>query len=174
MKSRGLPLKNLKKAQKFLDDVFEAWKAPYDADSVPSLKAEKSARHVCVKFKAFMPLSLAIASPEKFKKLHCKWGEIVKTVWLDDTGGKRDMEHESDLDFLGQQAVPTVPKENPVETFSAMRFPDWVENATREEKRQEMAINQFHKIIGTDIGNVQSYDSSRIRSLRRHPKSICC
>ena len=27
-----------------------------------------------------------------------------------------------------------------------MRFPDWVENAIREEKRQEAAINQYYKI----------------------------
>jgi hypothetical protein len=157
-KTRGLPQKNLEKAQKFLGEVFEAWKEPYDPDSVPSLKAEKIARHVSVKIKAFMPLSLAIASPEKYKKLHCKWGIVTKTIWLDDPGAKRDMEHEGDLDFIATEAVPTVPKENPSETFSAMRFPDWVENAIREEKRREIAINQFHKIVGTDVGNVTSYD----------------
>jgi hypothetical protein len=166
-KSRGLPLKDLKKAQKVLDDVFEAWEEPYDREAVSSLKAKKVARHVTVKIKAFMPLSLAIASPEKYKKLHCKWGIVAKTVWLDDTGGKRDMEYETDLDFLAKDAVPTVPKENPLNELadknrdaflSRLRFPDWVENVVREEKRQAAAINQFHKIAGTDVKNLSSYD----------------
>jgi hypothetical protein len=105
-----------------------------------------------------MPLSLAIASPEKYKKLRCKWGLITKTVWLDDTGGKRDMEDENDFDFLAKDAVPTVPKENPSTEFSAIRFPDWVENEIRDGKRQERAIAQFHKIVGTDVGALPSYD----------------
>lgn len=47
-----------------------------------------------------------------------------------------------------------MPKENPTpEVLSAMRFPDWVENTIREEKRQEAAINQFYKIEEAEIRN---------------------
>ena len=56
------------------------------------------------------------------------------------------------------KAVPTMPKENLSETFSEMRFPDWVENEIKEGNRQERAKTQFHKIVGTDVGNVTSYD----------------
>jgi hypothetical protein len=146
VKSRGLPLKDLEKAQKFLDDVFEALKEPYDPDAVQSLKPTKGrkvARHVTVKIKAFMPLSLAIASPEKYKRLHCKWGWVTKTVRLDDPGAKRSMEDDGD-------AVPTWSKENPCEGISSLRLPDWVENAILEEKRQDAAIDQFRKIVGPD------------------------
>ena len=145
-KSRGLPLKNKERAQKFLDKALAAWKAPYDPNAIASFKADNIARHATAEIKAFMPLASAIASPEKFKKLFCKWGEIKKTVWLDDAGAKRDIA-ERDLDTLTNEAVETTPKinQNP-EILSALRFPDWVEDARREEKRQKAAINQFHRI----------------------------
>jgi hypothetical protein len=123
-----------------------AFYCDYDPNAIASFKADNIARHATAEIKAFMPLASAIASPEKFKKLFCKWGEIKKTVWLDDAGAKRDIA-ERDLDTLTNEAVETTPKinQNP-EILSALRFPDWVEDARREEKRQKAAINQFHRI----------------------------
>jgi hypothetical protein len=138
VKCRGLPIKNRERAQKFVDDVLVALAEPYDPDGVP--------RYVTVKIRAFMPISLAIVSPERFKRLFCKWGDVSKTIWLDDCGAKRVID-EDDLNLIGRQATPTRPKENPhPETLSALRFPDWVENKIREEKRQEASIKQFYQI----------------------------
>jgi hypothetical protein len=93
-----------------------------------------------------MPLASAIVSPGKFNKLFCKWGDVTKTVWLDDAGRKRDIDV-GDLDLLRYEAVRTSPKENPTPAvLSALRFPDWVEDEIREEKRREAAINQYCKI----------------------------
>ena len=91
VKSRGLPLKKLERAQKFLDDVLAAWQAPYNPESVSSFKSKTRppGRHAFVTIKAFMPLATAIVSPNKFDSFFCKWGDVTKTVWLDDTGGKR-------------------------------------------------------------------------------------
>jgi hypothetical protein len=48
--------------------------------------------------------------------------------------------------------VQTRPKENPDPAkLSALRFPDWVENKIREEKRQGAAIDQFYKIEDDEI-----------------------
>jgi hypothetical protein len=139
VKCRGLPIKNVKRAQEFVDDVIKALEKPYDPDGVPP-------RYVTVKIRTFMPLTLAIVSPGRFKNLFCKWGDITKTIWLDDCGAKRVID-EDDLNLIGAEAVPTRPKENPYpETLSALRFPDWVENKIREEKRQEAAIIQFYEI----------------------------
>ena len=56
--------------------------------------------------------------------------------------------------MLATEAVPTRPKENPhPEVLSALRFPDWVENAIREEKRQEAAINQYCRIEEAELRN---------------------
>jgi hypothetical protein len=66
-------------------------------------------------------------------------------------GAKRDVD-EADLDFFAAEAVPTMPKENPnPEASSAIRFLDWVEDAIREEKRQEAAVNQFYRIEETEL-----------------------
>lgn len=54
--------------------------------------------------------------------------------------------------LFGSTAVQTRPKENPDPTkLSGLRFPDWVENKIREEKRQEAAIDQFYKIEEDEI-----------------------
>jgi hypothetical protein len=146
----------LEKAQAFLDDVLEAWKEPYNPESVCDLKPKKKrpiARHASVALRAFMPLASAIVSPDKFNKLFCKWGDVTKTIWLDDAGRKRDID-EKDLDLLLNEAVQTRPKENPDPAkLSALRFPDWVENKIREEKRQEAAIQQYFKIEEDEIQN---------------------
>lgn len=93
-----------------------------------------------------------------FYDLFCKWGDISKTVWLDDTGGKRTI-NEFELDYLATEAIPTSPKENPTQdVLSAMRFPDWVENEIREKKRQEAAINQFYKIEQDAIEAFDPYE----------------
>jgi hypothetical protein len=149
VKCRGLPIKNKKRARKFVDDVLVALKQPYDPDAENSLTPKKGravARHATVEIRAFMSLTLAIVSPEKFKRFLCKWGDVTKTIWLDDCGGKRVID-EDDLNLIGTQAVPTRPKENPhPEVLSALRVPDWVENKIREEKRREAAIVQFMKL----------------------------
>ena len=65
VKCRGLPIKKKERAQKFLDDVLEAWSKPYDPKSINSLnhKTRPAGRHATVNVHAFMPLTLAIASP---------------------------------------------------------------------------------------------------------------
>ena len=155
VKCRGLPVKNLEKAQAFLDDVLEAWKELYNPESVCDLKPKKKrpiARHALA-LRAFMPLASAFVSPDKFNKLFCKWGDVTKTIWLDDAGRKRDI-NEEDLDLLLNEAVQTRPKENPDPAkLSALRFPDWVENKIREEKRQEAAIQQYFNIEEDEIRN---------------------
>ncbi len=156
-KSRGLPLKNMKRAQAFLDNVLEAWRQPYDPGAVASFKAKKIARHASTEIKTFVPLASAIASPNKFNTLFCKWGEVSKTVWLDDAGGKRDVD-ECDLDYLADDVADTKPKENMSgDTFSAIRFPDWVENEIREKKRQAAAVNQFYRIEEAEIAAYGKY-----------------
>lgn len=161
VKCRGLPLKKSERAQTFLDDVLKAWKEPYVSNSVRDLKPKKSrpvARHASVEIRAFMTLASAIVAPDKFDKLFCKWAHVIKTVWLDDAGRKRDIDEE-DLDLLATEAVPTRPKENPhPENLSALRFPDWVENAIREEKRQEAAIQQYYKIEEAELRNWRKLD----------------
>jgi hypothetical protein len=156
VKCRGLPVKDVKKAQLVLDDILEAWKQPYDPDSVRDLRPKRNrpvARHVSVPIRAFMPLASAIVSPDKFNKLFCKWGDVTKTIWLDDAGRKRDIDEE-DLDLLLHEAVQTRPKENlDTAKLSALRFPDWVENKIIEEKRQEAAIQQFYNIEDETIRN---------------------
>jgi len=63
------------------------------------------------------------------------------------------------LDLLATEAVPTRPKENPhPESLSALRFPDWVENAIREEKRQEATINQYYQIEEAELRNWRRLD----------------
>lgn len=156
-KSRGLPLKNVERAQAFLDKALEAWKQPYDPDAVASFKAKNIARHASADIKAFMPLASAIASPNKFDTLFCKWGEVSKTVWLDDGGGKRDVD-ECDFDYLADDVADTKPKENMSgDAFSAIRFPDWVENVTREENRRLAAANQFYRIEEAEIAAYGKY-----------------
>jgi hypothetical protein len=170
VKCRGLPVKNLERAQKVLDDILEAWKEPYDPESVCDLNPKKFrkgprkgelrpiARHVTVPIRAFMPLTSAIVSPGKFNKLFCKWGDVTKNIWLDDAGRKRDIDEE-DLDLVLHEAVQTRPKENPDPAkLSALRLPDWVENKIREEKRQEAAIQQYVNIEEAEIRNWNKCD----------------
>ena len=62
-----------------MDDVLEAWKEPYNPESVRDLRPKKNkpvARHATVKLHAFMPLASAIVSPDKFNKLFCKCGRL--------------------------------------------------------------------------------------------------
>jgi hypothetical protein len=119
-----------------LDDVLEAWKAPYNPESIDKFGHK---------------MHSAIVSPKKFNDLFCKWRDISKTVWLDDTGGRRTI-NDYELDYLGQEAIPTTPKENPTpDVLSAIRFPDWVENEIKEKKRQEAAVN--HKLDAADVQN---------------------
>jgi hypothetical protein len=159
VKSRGLPLKKTEKAQAFLDNVLKAWQEPYDPESVSSFKSKTRppGRHASVEIRAFMPLASAIVSPNKFPDFFSKLGDVTKTVWLDDCGGKRTI-NDFDLDYLAREAIPTSPKENPTpEVLSAMRFPDWVENTIREEKRQEAAVNQFYKIEAAEGDEAYGY-----------------
>ena len=124
-----------------MDDVLKAWQERYNPESIDKFghKTRPPGRHASVKITAFMPLTLAVTSPNKFNKFFCKWGDITKTVWLDDCGGKRTI-NDFELDLLATEAIPTSPKENPTtDVLSAMRFPDWVENELREKKRREQA-----------------------------------
>jgi hypothetical protein len=134
--------------------------APYNPESIDKFghKTRPPGRHASVPIHAFMPLHSAIVSPKKFRDLFCKWGDVTKTIWLDDTGGKRTI-NEYELDYLGQEAIPTSPKENPTpDILSAIRFPDWVENEMKEKTRQEAAVNQFYKLDAADIPNPDTYD----------------
>ena len=147
-KTRGLPLKDISRAQQFADDVLQEWARPYDP---------KNPRFVEVKIKAFMPITSAIVSPTRYDNLKCMWGEITKKVLIDDAGGKRNIDP-TYMDLLAQYAVPTTPVINPSpDTPSTILFPEWVENELREENRQNAACAQFTRMEDDAIDDAIEY-----------------
>jgi hypothetical protein len=145
VKCRGLPLKDLSAATRTVKEIFEQWKRPYEGVSL----GNKKTRSVKVSMTVFMPMTSAIVSRKSYGR-RGHWGWVAKTIYLDDPGGKREIDPDlvDEMDLLAEFPMRTMPRRNPSpETISQLQFPDWVEDKEKEDARQKRATAQYFKLF---------------------------